>query len=290
MPTSSPSSASRSASPSPPPPHPRAMPRPALSWRRLRREGPPRGQACVPETCCVPGPRSTRQRSRGESSTARSTRHSTSPRSKRPRRPSRPSSSPAFVTVVHSRPHWRPASGASGSGPCWKGRCCAPTRTRARGIALFREAAGQTRSRDQSSLAAWFLAQAAEALAAAERWPEALEAWAEAKAETSTDAQRASIAKAEGLALGPRHLASAEGALREALGIWRRLPGLELAVAADLNALGALALERGELAEAEALHREALALAVSVVPENLVCAESMAQLAFIGTPSSTKVA
>jgi len=158
------------------------------------------------------------------------------------------------------------------------------------GIALFREAAGQTRSRDQSSLAAWFLAQAAEALAAAERWPEALEAWAEAKAETSTDAQRASIAKAEGLALGPRHLASAEGALREALGIWRRLPGLELAVAADLNALGALALERGELAEAEALHREALALAVSVVPENLVCAESMAQLAFIGTPSSTKVA
>ncbi len=134
MPTSSPSSASRSASPSPPPPHPRAMPRPALSWRRLRREGPPRGQACVPETCCVPGPRSTRQRSRGESSTARSTRHSTSPRSKRPRRPSRPSSSPAFVTVVHSRPHWRPASGASGSGPCWKGRCCAPTRTRARGF------------------------------------------------------------------------------------------------------------------------------------------------------------
>jgi len=157
------------------------------------------------------------------------------------------------------------------------------------GIALFREAAEQARSRAESLLTAWFLAQAAEALSAAEHWTEALQAWADAKAEASTEGHRASIAEAEGLATAPRS-ANAEAALREALAIRRQLPGLNLAAAADLNALGNIARLRGDMPVAEALYSEALAVAESSVPENLVGVESLDRLAFIAAFSRTKEA
>jgi CHAT domain-containing protein len=135
-------------------------------------------------------------------------------------------------------------------------------------------AAGTTR-RD---LAAWILEQAGTAMAGRARWEEAGRLFGEARVLADGVAERALIWEAEASALQPRNMAGSQAALREAIELRRGVPGLEMAMAADLAAMARIHRRTSDWVAGEAAGREALALAEAASPGSLVVADAATEI------------
>ena len=125
---------------------------------------------------------------------------------------------------------------------------------------------------------AWFLAQAADACAAARKWPQADAAYEEALAVAKglPDPMLAAqlLRRRAGTFSAHRDWALAEKSYREALQLEQQRSAQSLALAATLNALGNVATERGEAGSAEEHYASALALREALAPQSLPVAQT----------------
>jgi CHAT domain-containing protein/Tfp pilus assembly protein PilF len=152
-----------------------------------------------------------------------------------------------------------------------------------KGTDLWRRLAQEASAREDWLPACWLLLRVGEALAAARQWDEAqvvFRAAVEAARESGLTKAHATARELEAGAQQRRSaFEPAEAAFREAIRIRERVATESLAIAADLQALGILARDRGDLAAADSLLRRALALREKLAPESLVHA---ANLNFLG--------